>query len=346
MKKIITLCLIIIMAFSVTGCEYYESSRRISVMTYENGIFDSIQNSESYSGIRIYATKAKISYFENLVADEYEENLTTILNEGHDFLWCLEAGGLSTIAKYANDYPKMNFGVIDETMENLPSNCISVTFREYEGGFLAGYIAGLSTKNGKLGYLAGKETPVTKKYETGFLAGMAYASQETSIPLTCEIVYIGEDYNKQLAKDAALKLYKVNDCDIIFHSLQTGGIGAIEAASSANKLIIGSCTNQATYGSDAVLVSIIKNTRLAMSNVISKYLAKELQFGVNHEFGIKDRIIDISTSNKLLDNDIQNKAEEIIAKIKNDEISVPKNEEELALFKETLTPPPTEDVKQ
>ena len=94
------------------------------------------------------------------------------------------------------------------------------------------------------------------------------------------------------------------------------------------------------------MVSIIKNTRLALSNTISKYLAKELQFGVNYEFGAKDRIIELSTPNRLLDDAIELKAEEILVKIKKNEISVPKNEAELALFKETLTPPPAEDAKE
>ena len=67
MKKITLLLLIIITSFSLFGCEYYEGMKKISGISYENELFNSVQNGDTYSGIRMHASNAKVSYFENLV---------------------------------------------------------------------------------------------------------------------------------------------------------------------------------------------------------------------------------------------------------------------------------------
>ena len=47
----------------------------------------------------------------------------------------------------------------------------SLLFKEEEGSFLAGVVAGLMTKSNKVGFVGGLEVPLIKKFEAGYRAG-------------------------------------------------------------------------------------------------------------------------------------------------------------------------------
>lgn len=336
MKKIIPILMIIILSLSFSGCEYYESMKKISAMTYENEIFNGVQNHESYTGLRGHASNAKISYFENTDKNEFRNNFTTIINEGHNFIWCLENGGKDIMLKEGVKYPETLFGIMDAYIENIPDNFVTISFKEHEGGFLAGYIAAKTTKTGIIGFLGGSESEISNKYKTGFIAGANYASSLSQTPIYIEALYAGSDYDKEAAKLSALSLYNEKGCDIVFHSLQTGAFGAIEGAVEAGKFIICSGTDQATNAADNVLVSILKNTKIALSNIISDYIEKEPVKGKNYVFGVKDRLITLSRNNKMLDRALYKEANEIRNKIAGGEITVPENNEDLEIYLNSL----------
>ncbi len=329
MKKFLSLLLVVIFCFSLAGCEYYESTRKVSCTTYDHEIFNGAQNHETYNGLRSHASNLRVSYFENLNKDEFASNFNIIINEGHDFIWCLEAEGEEEVLKQAKNYPEVKFGLIDVNLESVPENVVTISFREEEGGFLAGYIAAKSSKNGIIGFIGENNNPITKKYACGFIAGANYASKLMETPIQTEFLNVDDEYDKASAKLNALSLYNDYNCDIVFHALQTGGHGVIEAANECEKLVIGSGTDQASYDHEHVLVSIIKNTKYAMSNVMDSYVERELEFGKNYEFGMSDRLISLSKTNILLDKKVNNEAREIRDSIAKGTIKVPSNDEEL-----------------
>lgn len=332
MKKILSLLLVLIFCFSLAGCEYYENTRKVSCTTYNHEIFNGAQNHETYNGLRAHASNVRVSYFENLIEEEFVSNFNIIINEGHDMIWCLEAEGKDEVVKQAGNYPDVDFGIFDVKLDNVPKNVITISFREEEGGFLAGFIAAKSSKNGIIGFIGENNNPITKKYACGFIAGANYASKLMETPVQTEFLNVDDDYDKESAKLNALSLYNDYGCDIIFHVLQTGGHGVIEAAKECEKLLIGSGTDQASYDHEHVLVSIIKNTKYAMSNIMDKYVEKELEFGKNYEFGMSDRLISLSKTNILLDKKVNNEAREVRDSIAKGNIKVPKNDEELSAY--------------
>src|SRR5262249_60621869 len=65
-------------------------------------------------------------------------------------------------------------------------NVRSVIFREEEGSFLVGALAGLVTQVKRVGFVGGMEIPLIKKVEAGFRAGVA-----TTNPRASERVVVG-----------------------------------------------------------------------------------------------------------------------------------------------------------
>ena len=336
MKKIISFLLIIVILAAFSGCEYYEGKKKISGVSYDSEIFNGTQNNDAYNGIRGYTSVAKISYFENTDKEKFEENFLTILREGHDFIWCLEKGAAETIKKHASSYPDKRFGIIDAVFDKIPENVVTINFREQEGGFIAGYIAAKYSQNKILGYL-GVNDFVGDKYEAGFIAGANYAANEEGFTVKIESLKLDSEDDREAAATTAEQLYTEKQCDIVFCALQTGTFGAIDTAKAYNSKIICAGVDFGTSAPENVLVSIIKNMKIAASNITSSYTEKTLEFGKSYEFGTKERLIALSKVNNL-DKTLLDGANKIRLSIADGKIIPPKNQEELEKFLSELVP--------
>ena len=80
---------------------------------------------------------------------DYVPNLTSLAKAKYDLVIAvgfLMADALDTVAK---QFPNTNFAIIDfaqEEMKSKPKNVRGLLFKEQEAGYLAGYLAGLVTK--------------------------------------------------------------------------------------------------------------------------------------------------------------------------------------------------------
>jgi len=66
------------------------------------------------------------------------------------------------------------------------SNVVSLSFKENEGSFLVGMIAGLKAiDDGKdtVGFLGGMDIPLIHKFEAGYIAGVHYVYPEGLITI-------------------------------------------------------------------------------------------------------------------------------------------------------------------
>src|SRR5262249_61080698 len=79
----------------------------------------------------------------------------------------------AAVAKVAKEFPKVEFTLIDDVVD-LP-NVQSVLFKEHEGSFLVGVLAGMASKTGKVGFVGGMDIPLIRKFECGYAQGVKYA---------------------------------------------------------------------------------------------------------------------------------------------------------------------------
>ena len=101
-----------------------------------------------------------------------------------------------------------------------PDNVVAVTFKEHEGSFLMGVIAGSMTKTDKVGFIGGISSPLIKKFEVGFRAGVQAVNPKAKVT----VVY-AESFT-DVAKGRSLASNMYNDgADIIYHA--AGGVGKV-----------------------------------------------------------------------------------------------------------------------
>jgi len=141
------------------------------------------------------------------------------------------------ITDVAKDFPDKKFACIDysyDPSKPLPPNLIAIEFREEEGSFLVGALAGLVTKTNAVGFVGGMESPLIKKFRMGYEAGVRYVNPNAKVLIAYAGV-TGEAFKDPAkGKELALSQY-AQGADIIYHASGVTGLGVFEAAREMKK---------------------------------------------------------------------------------------------------------------
>lgn len=233
------------------------------------------------------------------------------------------------ITKIAKEFPDLHFGCIDYTVkpgETIPPNLVALKFKEEEGSFLVGVIAGLMTKTSKVGFVGGMDIPLIHKFEAGYKAGVLAANPQCQV-LVGYAGLTGEAFkNPGKGKELALSQYN-QGADIIFHASGSTGLGVFEAAREKNKFAIGVDSDQWNEAPGFVLTSMIKRVDVAIFETIKSELEGKFTGGVK-ELGLKENGVGYvydDNNRHLIPEDVIKKVEEFKSRIIAGEIKVPAN---------------------
>ncbi len=218
---------------------------------------------------RVEALGVKPLVVQSKAQEDYQPNLGLLVDQGADLVvgtgFMLE-NAVEAVAK-AN--PGSKFLLIDSPILDakgqptaLP-NVRTVVFREEEGSFLAGALAGMVAKE-KVGFVGGMEIPLIKKFEAGFRAGVKTTNPKAQVLATYTGSFDNVAAGKQVAQDLISK-----GAELIFHAAGSDGLGAIQAvkeARAAGKKVfaIGVDSDQSHLAPDAMLTSMVKRVDLAV----------------------------------------------------------------------------------
>jgi basic membrane protein A len=194
------------------------------------------------------------------------------------------------ITKLAKQFPDVKFACIDynlpQGVEKTPDNLVGLRFREHEGSFLVGAIAGRVTKTKKLGFVGGMKIPLIRKFEVGFEAGVKQVCPDCTVLSA----YAGTEpkafADPTKGKELALAQYG-RGVDIVFHASGKTGDGVFDAAREQKKFAIGVDSDQFHVAPCCVLTSMIKKVDVAVFDTIKKVATNKFESGV-HEFGLGD----------------------------------------------------------
>lgn len=189
----------------------------------------------------------------------------------------------------AREFPEIKFGCIDMNQmpaADIPANVVGLRFREHEGAFLVGAIAGLVSKTKKVGFVGGMNVPLIHKFEAGFRAGVRHVAGDVEVVVN----YAGETpeafMDPEKGKSLAQGMYG-SGVDIIFHASGKTGLGVFQAAKATGNLAIGVDSDQYHEAPGHVLTSMVKSVDLAVFDTVRA--AKEGTFeGGMREFGLAD----------------------------------------------------------
>ncbi|MEO5989508.1 MAG: BMP family ABC transporter substrate-binding protein [Candidatus Eisenbacteria bacterium] len=193
------------------------------------------------------------------------------------------------IKTLAREFPAKKFACVDFTVtegESLPANLAALKFREEEGSYLVGALAGLLTKTNKVGFVGGMEIPLIRKFQAGYMAGVKAVNPKAQVL----VKYAGNTGSafKDPTKGHELGLSEYHSgADIIFHASGSTGLGVFEAARELKKLAIGVDSDQYDEAPGFILTSMVKRVDTAVFDTIRDLKNDQWAGGV-HVFGLSD----------------------------------------------------------
>jgi len=301
---------------------------KFAMVTDVGGVNDKSFNQSAWEGLKTLETEtgASVKYQESKEATNYLTNLNKFVREDYNLTWGIGFLLGDAVKDAASKNPDAHLAIIDSVVE--APNVASITFAENEGSFLVGVVAGLMTKSNKIGFVGGIDIPVIKRFELGFVAGVAAVNPDAKV----EINYTGAFDKADLGKAAAASLYNAG-ADIIFHAAGGTGNGVFNEAKERNKSaaadkkvwVIGVDKDQSLeFGDDVTLTSMLKRVDKAVYSVSRDMIEGKFPAGQVTTLGLKDDAVGLpETSKTNVPQDVLDKVEEYKQKIVSGEITVP-----------------------
>jgi basic membrane protein A and related proteins len=307
---------------------------KVGMVTDTGGLNDESFNQSAWEGIKRAQKElgANIKALESKRDEDYVPNLIRMAkNDKANITWAVGFKFEKPIPEVANQFPNANFGIVDSNLGgNIPKNVTAVTFKEEEGSFLVGVIAGLTTKTNKVGFIGGITSPLIKKFEAGFTAGVKAVNPKATVTPAYAESFTDATKGRSLAQN----MFN-SGVDVIFHA--AGGVGKglfdeVKIREKGKYWAIGVDMDQSKLAPDHTLTSMVKRVDVAVFDVTKQLKEGKLKPGSQIELGLKEGGVDYVKSSHISD-DILKKVEEFKQKIISGQLKVPKTMEELASFK-------------
>ncbi|BBE73195.1 BMP family lipoprotein [Oharaeibacter diazotrophicus] len=248
------------------------------------GKFDKSFNEAAYAGAERFKTETGVDYrdFEPTGDTQGEQALRNFASRGYNPVIGVSFAWTSAIEKVATEFPDTKFVLIDSVVDK--PNVRSVVFKEHEGSYLVGLIAGMTSKSGKVGFVGGMDIPLIRKFECGYEQGARAANAKVEVFQNMTGT-TGAAWNDPVRGGELAKSQIDQGADVIYAAAGATGLGVLQTAADNGKYSIGVDSNQNYLHPGSVLTSMVKRVDLAVYNAIKdtkddKFSAGIVELGV------------------------------------------------------------------
>ena len=270
MKKLISmlLCLVMILSMGMACAE--GEPLKVALVVAETlgdlGFYDSanegLKRLEADYGVTgsVVECKADASMFQLALVEAAESN-DVVVAVGWQF-W-------DGLVEVAPQLPETKFIFVDNGLDGVGDNLLSIVYAENQGSFLAGYIAMKLSENSTVGVVAAEDSETINNFVVGYKQGALYANPEGKV---LDPVYTNGDYEApDKGKEAALSLYS-QGADVVYQVAGKTGLGVFEAAAEQGKYAIGVDSDQKYINPDVIITSMMKKVGDSVYSVIAQYI--------------------------------------------------------------------------
>lgn len=325
MKKLLGLILVIAMVLSMGLSATAEEGLKVAVVlsgaTGDRSFYDSaneglqalVASDLGIQGTLIECKNDASMFTTNLIAAAEDNDI--VIAVGWEF-W-------DALTEYAPQLPDTKFIFIDNGLDGVGDNLMSITYAQNEGSFLVGYIAGKLTQTGKIGAVGGEDSETINDFIVGYEAGAKLANENVEV----QVQYAGTYDDPAKGKELALALYDAG-CDIVFQVASRTGEGVFEAAAERGLYAIGVDSDQKYINPDVILCSMIKQVNLSIEQAVTAYATEGSWMGgqiwvADMATGLIDVGYGDDTMTQQVSDELKAEVEEIKAQIIAGEIEVP-----------------------
>lgn len=302
------------------------SAMTIGLVLDKGGKDDKSFNSAAVAGAERAAKEfgLKIKDVESPDDAAFEPAMRTFAEREIPLIIAVGFAQADALKKVAPHFPNTHFAIVDSVVDG--PNVASLMFEEHEGSYLIGYLAGLATKTGKVGFIGGMDVALIRRFLLAYEAGVKAANPKVKVMNGFVGITASAWANPTRGRELALSQMS-QGADVLFHAAGASGIGvfdAVETDASKKTLAIGVDSNQNGIKPGRVLTSMLKRVDNAVYDAIKSEVEKNFKAGT-HSFGLKDKGIDyaVDEHNKTLIAPFQEKLEALRTGIIDGKVKVP-----------------------
>ncbi|HUG62198.1 MAG TPA: BMP family ABC transporter substrate-binding protein [Methylomirabilota bacterium] len=231
------------------------------------GKFDKSFNEAAYGGAEQFKQETGIEYrdFEPSGDTQGEQALRNFASRGFNPVIGVSFAWTSAIEKVAAEFPDTKFVLIDSVVDK--PNVRSVVFKEHEGSYLVGLLAGMASETGKVGFVGGMDIPLIRKFACGYVQGAKAADPATEVFQNMTGT-TGAAWNDPVRGGELAKSQIDQGADVIYAAAGATGLGVLQTAADNGKKSVGVDSNQNYVHPGSVLTSMIKRVDLAVYNAM------------------------------------------------------------------------------
>ncbi|MDR3516453.1 MAG: BMP family ABC transporter substrate-binding protein [Azospirillaceae bacterium] len=280
-----------LLAGSATGGRAAEAIKPAIVYDL-GGKFDKSFNEGVFHGAEAFKARTGIVFGEFAPTNDaqIEQGLRNFARKGFSPILGVGFDQAEPIKKVAAEFPKIKFAIIDGDV-NAP-NVQAISFKEYEGSFLAGALAALTTKTDKIGFVGGMDIPLIRKFSCGYAQGAAAINPKIGVTINMTGT-TGAAWNDPVKGGELAKSQIESGVDIIYQAAGATGIGVLQTVADAGKLGIGVDSNQNGLHPGHMLTSVMKGVGVATDKTFTEALNGTWQPG-NTVLGLKEQAVSLA----------------------------------------------------
>jgi basic membrane protein A and related proteins len=267
---------------------------RVGLVFDVGGRGDKSFNDAAYAGLLRAERElhASIEFLEPASSEDREAAMRLFAARGLDLVVGVGFIFSSDVDRVARDFPAVHFACIDYAPppEGAPANVAGLAFREEEGSYLVGAVAGLVSKTRHVGFVGGMQGPLIRKFEAGYEAGV----QAVCPGCVLHSAYVGTtpDAFKDPAQGKAVAIAEISaGADVLYHAAGATGHGVFEAARDAGRYAIGVDSDEYAEMPGTIITSMVKRADVTVFETIRGVGEGHFEGGM-HVFGVADGAID------------------------------------------------------
>lgn len=249
-----TLCL---SAFTVLTLAAAACAETSVALVLPGSIGDGGWNQGAYVGLtQLDEAEFDVAYSENVSQADIPSVVQGYADDGYDLIIGHGFQFGSLMAELAPEYPDQAFFATTSAPGDTetPENTLYLDYRYPDLGYAVGVLAALVSESGTIGTVGGGDNPTTQNLANGFAEGAA-----ATVDGTVSYSIVTGDYNDAAKGREAANTMMGNGADVIWHSADITGIGAVSAAAAEGVTAIGMFSDQTDQAPDVLATSINPN---------------------------------------------------------------------------------------
>ena len=198
-----------------------------------------------------FGNKVETSYVENVPeGPDASRIIRELAKKGNNIIFTTSFGYMDPTIKVAKEFPNVKFEHISGYKR--AANVATGNIRYYEGRYVQGVVAGLTTKSNKVGYLASFPIPEVIQGINAFALGLRSANPDANL----SVIWVNSWYDPVKEADAA-KVHIAEGADIL--AQHTDSPAMLQAAEKAGVHGFGQASDMKAFAPKAQLFSSVNN---------------------------------------------------------------------------------------